>query len=167
MSGVLPRDGLMISMDNRAGNKLDQFLPMAADITHHPVGDGTEVVVKIHVANLAPDGLPRYVQGPYAVPEFVAGQYKGILNVNVPFVSRNVRLDGVEQIVAAGPDQTTRVVAGNMSLLRGQAATFTLRFTVPKGAEHLEVVPSARYPAIGYSAGARSWSDDGPHTLSW
>jgi hypothetical protein len=167
VSGVLPRDGLMISMDNRAGNKLDQFLPMAADITHHPVAGGSEVVVKIHVANLAPDGLPRYVQGPYTVPEFVAGQYKGILNVNVPLVSRDVHLDGVEQIVAAGPDQTTRVVAGNMSLLRGQAGTYTLRFTVPKGYEHLEVVPSARYPAIGYTAGATRWSDDGPHTLSW
>ena len=167
VSGVLPRDGLMISMDNRAGNKLDQFLPVAAEITHHPVAGGTEVVVTIKVANLAPDGLPRYVQGPYTVPEFVAGQYKGILNVNVPFVSRDVHLDGVERVVAAGPDQSTRVVAGNMSLLRGQAGTYTLRFTVPKGFEHLVVLPSARYPAIGYTAGSKQWSDDGPHTVRW
>ena len=167
VAGILPHDGLMISMDNRSGNKLDQFLPVAADITHHPVAGGSEVVVTIRVANLSPDGLPRYVQGPYTEPEFVAGQYKGILNVNVPFVARDVHLDGVEQVVAAGPDQTTRVVAGNMSLLRGQAGTYTLRFTLPKGYERLEVVPSARYPAIGYTSGAQRWSDDGPHTVSW
>ena len=59
VSGVLPRDGFMISIDNRAGNKLDQFLPVSADITHHPVADGTEVVVTIHAANFAPVGLPR------------------------------------------------------------------------------------------------------------
>ena len=34
----------MISVDNRAGNKLDQFLSLTADITHHSVGGGTEVV---------------------------------------------------------------------------------------------------------------------------
>jgi hypothetical protein len=167
VSGVLPRDGFMISIDNRSGNKLDQFLPVAADVTHHPVAGGTEVVVTVKIANLSPDGLPRYVQGPYTVPEFVAGQYKGILNVNIPFVSRDIHLDGVERIVAAGPDQTTRVVAGNISLLRGQAGTYTVRFTVPEGYEHLDVVPSARYPAIGYTAGAATWSDDGPHRVSW
>ena len=121
----------------------------------------------VKIANLSPDGLPRYVQGPYTVPEFVAGQYKGILNVNIPFVSRDIHLDGVERIVAAGPDQTTRVVAGNISLLRGQAGTYTVRFTVPEGYEHLDVAPSARYPAIGYTAGAATWSDDGPHRVSW
>ena len=66
--------------------------------------------------------------------------------------------------MAAGPDQTTRVVAGKMPLLRGQAGTYTVRFTMPKGYEHLQVVPSARYPAIGYTAGGEKWSDDGPHT---
>ena len=64
VSGILPSDGLMISLDNRAGNKLDQFLPVTATIAHRPVHGGSEVTVRIQVANLAPDGLPRYVQGP-------------------------------------------------------------------------------------------------------
>ncbi len=167
VSGVLPRDGFMISIDNRAGNKLDQFVPVSADITHHPVTDGTEVVVTIHAANFAPEGLPRYVQGPYTIPEFVEGEYRGIVSVNLPFVSRDIHLDSTQKIVAAGPDQTTRVVAGDIQLFRGQAGTYTVRFTVPKGYEHLVVVPSARYPAIGYSAGTRKWSDDGPHSVRW
>jgi len=167
VSGVLPRDGLMVSLDNRAGNKLDQFVPVTADITHHPVAGGSEVVVTIHAANFAPQGLPRYVAGPYTIPEFTEGEYRGIVSVNVPFVSRDVHLDGTKKIVAAGPDQTTRVVAGDIDLLRGQAGTYTVRFTVPKGYEHLQVLPSARYPAIGYSAGTKKWSDDGPRRVAW
>ena len=148
----------MISLDNRAGNKLDQFLPVSR--RHHPPsgrrrhrGGGA----RSSVANLAPDGLPRYVQGPYTVPEFVAGEYKGILTVNIPFVSRDVHLDGVEQ--DRGRRARTRRPGwspATSTLLRGQSGTYTLRFTVPKGYEHLEVVPSARYPAIDYTAGARS-----------
>jgi hypothetical protein len=167
VAGILPRDGLMISLDNRAGNKLDQFLPVAATITHRPVAGGSEVTMQVRVANLSPEGLPRYVQGPYTIPEFAAGEYKGILSVNVPFVSRDVHLDGVQQVVAAGPDQTTRVVAGNIDILRGQSVTYTVRFTLPKGYERIEVVPSARYPAIAYTAGAKQWPDDGPRTISW
>jgi hypothetical protein len=167
VSGVLPRDALMVSVDNRAGNKLDQFLPVSADITHHPVDGGTEVVVRVTVANQAPEGLPRYVQGPYPFEDFVAGEYRGILNLNIPVASRDIHLDGVNQIVAAGPDETTRVVAGSIRLLRGESATYTLRFTVPTGRDHLEIVPSARYPAVAYTAGDRRWTDDDPQTLSW
>jgi hypothetical protein len=140
---------------------------VAADITHHPVAGGTEVVVTVKIADLAPEGLPRYVQGPYPFSDFVAGEYRGILNVNIPFVSRDIHLDGTQQIVASGPDQTTRVVAGNIRIMRGQTADYTVRFTVPKGYEHLAVVPSARYPAVAYTAGDRTWSDDAPHRVSW
>jgi hypothetical protein len=167
VSGILPRDGLMISLDNRAGNKLDQFVPVAASISHRPVAGGTEVTLGVRVTNFSPDGLPRYVQGPYTVPDFVAGEYRGILTVNIPFVSRDIHLDGVQRVVAAGPDQTTRVIAGNIDVLRGQTGTYTVRFTLPKGYEHVEVVPSSRYPAIDYTVGGRKFSDDGPHTVSW
>lgn len=168
VSGVLPRDGVLISVENRGGNKLDQFLPVAATITHHPVAAGSEVTVEITVANVSPGtGVNRYIEGPYPFSDFVAGEYRGILAVNVPVLAGHVRLDGVSQIVAAGPDETTRVVAGTVRLLRGQTAKYTLRFTVPKGREHLQVIPSARVPAIRYTAGTRHWDDDGPRSLHW
>jgi hypothetical protein len=167
VAGVMPRDGLMVSLDNRSGNKLDQFLPVNTTVSHRSVAGGTEVTVQIQVANFAPDGLPRYVQGPYDPAVLVAGEYNGILAVNIPLVSRDIHLDGVQKLVAAGPDQTTRVVAGLVDVQRGQAPTYTLRFTLPKGADRIEVVPSARYPAIRYTAGDKKWSDEGPRTLSW
>jgi hypothetical protein len=167
VSGVLPSDGLLVAVDNRAGNKLDQFMAVKADIAHHPVAGGSEVVVTLHLTNQAPVGLPQYVDGPFSVPDFVAGEYRGILSVDIPRVSRDIHLDGVQRLVAAGPDQTTRIVAGDIQVFRGQSATYTLRFTVPTGHQHLEVVPSARYPAIDFTAGHDHWDDDGPHDLSW
>jgi hypothetical protein len=167
VSGMLPRDALMVSVDNRAGNKLDQFLPVQADVTHRPVDGGTEVEVRITVANMAPEGLPRYVQGPYPFEDFVEGEYRGIVNVSIPYLSRDIHLDGVTQVVAAGPDQTARVVAGTIRLLRGESGIYTARFTVPEGRDHLQVVPSARYPAVHYTFDGREWDDDAPRTITW
>ena len=168
VSGVLPRDGLMISVENHAGNKLDQFLPVAATITHRRVPSGSEVTMKVTIANLAPTvGVNGYILGPYPSSDFVAGEYGGILAINIPFVARDIHLDGVSRIVAAGPDGSTRVVAGNMRLLRGQSADYTLRFTVPRGYENLEVIPSARYPAVQYRAGSQHWDDNGARLLHW
>jgi hypothetical protein len=167
VSGILPRDGLMISLDNRGGNKLDQFVPVRAAVDHRPVHGGSEITVRITVTNFTPDGLPRYVQGPYSVPEYQAGEYRGILAVSIPFLSRDIHLDGVQQVVAAGPDQTTRMVAGNIDVLRGQTGTYTLRFTVPNTARRIDVVPSARYPTIEYTAGTQKFADGSPHHIGW
>lgn len=168
VSGILPHDGFMVSLENRGGNKLDQFLGVGATVSHRAVAEGSEVTAQITVTNLAPSiGVSRYVQGPYPFSDLVAGEYQGILAVNMPAVARNATLEGVSKIVAAGADGSTRVVAGNMRVLRGETKQYTLRFTVPKGYETLEVVPSARYPAIRYHAGPETWDDDGPHPLHW
>ena len=167
VSGVLPRDGFMVAVQNRSGNKLDQFLPVAVTIAHHRVSGGSEVTAKIVIANFTPTaGLNRYVEGPFD-ETFAAGEYRGILAVNIPGYASGIHLDGGEQTVAAGPDGSTRVVGVTIRLLRGTAGTYTLRFKVPTGYERLDVTPSARYPAIKYTAGKVHWDDDGPRPLNW
>lgn len=167
VSGTLPRDGFMISIANNAGNKLDQFLPVTADISRRAVADGSEVTVTMTVANQAPEGLPRYVAGPYPFSDLLAGEYRGFLAVTLPYAAQDVRLDGADQRVASGPDGTTQVMAAKIRLLRDQTGTYTLRFRLPKGYEHLDVIPSSRFPAIRYTAGSEQWDDDGPHQVSW
>ncbi|MEO6468907.1 MAG: DUF4012 domain-containing protein [Acidimicrobiia bacterium] len=168
VAGILPHDGFMVSLENRGGNKLDQFLGVGATVSHRAVAAGSEVTAQITVTNLAPSvGVSRYVQGPYPFSDLVAGEYQGILAINMPAVARNATLDGVTKIVAAGADGSTRVVGGNMRVLRGETKQYTLRFTVPKGYERLQVIPSARYPAIRYHAGSETWDDDNPHPLHW
>ena len=84
------------------------------------------------------------------------------------FVEENAfGLSTADLTVAAGPDGSTHVAAANIRLLRGTTGTYTLRFTLPRGYEHLEVIPSARYPAIKNTAGAQQWNDDAQRTLNW
>jgi hypothetical protein len=168
VSGRLHRDSLLLAVQNRAGNKLDQFLPVQGAITHRAVSGGSEVTVRIHIENQTPaTGLNAFVEGPYPFADFVAGEYRGILSVNVPGWSRGMTLEGGEKIVASGPDGPTRVIGTEMRLLRGEKKDFVLKFVVPDGYERLTVEPSARYPAIVWTADGETWHDDSARTIRW
>jgi hypothetical protein len=125
------------------------------------------VTVRINVRNETPaEGLNSFVEGPFS-PEFQPGEYEGILSANVPGVAGDVRLTGGGKIVAAGPDGPTRVVASQVELQRGEQKQFVLRFVLPEGDEHLTIEPSARYPAVGWTDGTRTWVDDNSREISW
>ncbi len=168
ISGRLRADSLLVALQNRGGNKLDQFLGVIASIEHRPVKDGSEVTVHINVRNDTPtEGLNTFVEGPFPQSGFVAGQYHGILSVNVPGVAGDVRLEGGTKIVTAGRDAKTYVIATEMDLFRGEQKQFVLHFRLPGGYEHLTVEPSARYPAITWTAGGKPWMDNSARPLSW
>ncbi|MBM3673558.1 MAG: DUF4012 domain-containing protein [Actinobacteria bacterium] len=166
ISGRLPADALLVGVANRSGNKLDQFLPVVADLTHRPLEDGSEVTVVVTLENQTPTGLPEYVIGPFA-PRFVEGEYRGILAIDVPAAAHGITLEGAGTLVASGPDGTTRVVAAEVGLLRGERKSYTLRFRLPSGHEHVRVEPSARFPAVTWTADGRTWQDDAARTISW
>ncbi len=168
VSGRLRPDSLLLAVQNRSGNKLDQFLPVQARLQHRPVAGGSEVTVKIHIENQTPtEGLNEYVEGPYPFSDFTAGEYRGILSVNIPGVSRDIHLEGGTKNVVAGPDGPTRVIGTEMQLFRGEKKDFVLRFTVPTGYEHVTIEPSARYPAVTWAADGQTWQDNSARTISW
>jgi hypothetical protein len=168
VSGRLRADSLLIALQNRAGNKLDQFLPVQARLEHRPARGGSRVTVRIHVENRTPaEGLNEFVAGPYPYSGFVEGEYQGILSVNIPGVSRGISLEGGTKQVVAGPDGPTRVVGTEMRLLRGEQKDFVLRFTVPDGFERVTIEPSARFPAIVWRYRGEVWRDNSARTISW
>lgn len=168
ISGGLHPDSLLPGVLNRAGNKLDQFLPVQAVLSHRTVPGGSEVTVRFTLANQTPaQGMSVFVEGPYPFENFVAGEYRGILSVNVPGVARDIHLEGGQKIVVAGPDGPTRVVASEIQLFRGETREYLLRFTVPRGYEVLRIGPSARYPGVAWTAGSQRWHDDVVRTIRW
>lgn len=168
ISGRLRADSLLVALQNRGGNKLDQFLGVIGSIQHRPVKDGSEVTVRITVRNDTPtEGLNTFVEGPFPQSGFVAGQYHGILSVNVPGVAGDVKLEGGTKLVTAGRDAKTFVIATEMDLYRGEQKQFVLHFRLPGGYAHLTVEPSARYPAITWTAGGKPWMDNSARPLSW
>lgn len=167
VAGRLERDSLLVSVMNLGGNKLDQFLAVDARLDVRDAGGSTDVAVRIHLHNDAPVDAPAYVIGPFPAPGFQAGQYQGIVAVNVPGIATRTRIDGAERLVAAGPDGPTRVVAAPITLDRGADLAVTVRFRLPPGQRSVRVEPSARVPAIHWIVRGRRFVDDRAEHASW
>jgi hypothetical protein len=167
VDGALDPRSLAVSVLNRGGNKLDPFLAIEAGLDLRPASDATEVTVRVKVANHTPAGLPPYIAGPHPRSGVGEGDYLGIVAVNLPGAATDVALDGARALSSSGADGPTDLVAAPLLLSRGQETTISVRFRLPLSERSIEVVPSARVPAIPWEAGTQRWHDDAPKLVSW
>lgn len=164
-SGEVPADALMLSVLNRGGNKLDQFLELAAEMRVERSGGGERrMTVEVDVANGAPEGLPSYVAGPFPGSGLAAGEYRGLLALTVPGAAHDVEVAGGE-LLSAAPDGEAGVVVVPLSLPRGATAVVEISFDLPDAVESVRVLSSSRVPAVEWSAGAESWPDGRPRVV--
>lgn len=163
-SGALRTSSLAVSLLNRGGNKLDWFLRSSATVTTERAGKDIVVTAKVRLTNTVGDGEPTYVQGPFPGVGTVAGEYKGVVAINVPGFARDIHLDGVPTEIR-GDDGPTKLMAGTLLLPRGASATVTIRFRVPVGSS-IVVEPSARFPAVTWRFGAKVWTDERARTMT-
>ena len=167
VSGELTEESLLVSVMNTAGNKLDQFLTIDGTIGVSSSRAGTDVTVRLELANDAPTGEPTYVVGPFPGTGLGEGVYRGIVAVDVPGAATEVRIEGGTGQAAAGPDGPARVIATTVQLGRGETLAVTVTFRLPEGADGLRVEPSARAPAIEWRAGNQRWVDDHAERVEW
>lgn len=154
VDGAVPADSVAISVLNRGANKLDQFLHVDAELRL-----ARPVEIRVTLDNRTPDGLPRYVAGPYpgsGVDGY--GDYIGILSVTLPGAARDARFEPRRPVAAAGPDGRARVIATEVVVPRGESVELVLRFRLD-GVDAIRVLPSARLPAVRWEAEGRSWRD--------
>jgi hypothetical protein len=159
IAGQLHANSVLPAVLNRAGNKLDQFLDVDATLESAAAKGGRDVTIRIKLRNVTPGGLTSYVEGPYPFSDFEAGEYSGILAVDVPHAAGRPRIEG-QQLVAAGPDGPARVVATNVDLRRGEEKEYQVKFFLPDGYTAMRIEPSARRPQVVWHQGARRWTDD-------
>jgi Protein of unknown function (DUF4012) len=167
ISGELGDDSLMVSLMNTGGNKLDQFLAITGRIDVATDSSGTDVAVRLDLTNGAPLGEPSYVVGPFPGTGLVEGEYRGILAVDVPGTATDVRIEGGQGQVAAGPDGPARVVATTVQLARGETRQAVVTFHLPPGVDEMRIEPSAREPAVEWRAGGERWVDDHAERVEW
>lgn len=167
ISGDVAPDSLLLALVNRGGNKLDRFISVAPRIAVKPSEDYTDVTVDIPLENTTPDGAPPYVAGPQPGSGVGAGDYVGVLALTVPGRAFDLRLSGDEDVAVIGNDGPTKVIGKQIVIRQGEARTFVLSFRLPRSSGSLRVEPSARVPGLVWSDGHESWSDDGPHTITW
>ncbi len=95
IAGELPQNGVLLSVVNRGGNKLDWFLGVDAKLTFTPDPAGDLVEVRATLSNEAVLGPePTYVVGPYPGSGLSAGDYLGIATLTVPGGSTEVNRSG-------------------------------------------------------------------------
>jgi len=167
ISGELTDESLLVSLMNTGGNKLDQFLTVNGTIGVSTSSGGTDVNVRLELANNAPVGEPAYVVGPFPGTGLGEGVYRGILAVDVPGAATGVTIEGGLGQAAAGPDGPARVIATTVQLGRGETREVTVSFRLPGGVGELRVEPSAREPAIEWRAGDQRWVDDHAERVEW
>jgi hypothetical protein len=167
VDGSLGADSLLLSVLNRAGNKLDYFLPVRAEVGLAAVGRDTEVTVTVHVANKVPEGEPTYVAGPHIDSGVGEGVYLGILTLDLPGAAFDAGFDGVDQLAVAGADGPCQVIGFQLTLPRGAEQTVVARFRLPGNAGSIRVEPSARVPAVAWHLDRSGWSDTAAKLLTW
>ena len=163
-SGALPRDALLLSVLNRGGNKLDQFLRVTADMTWTEGTGSRRVSVAITATNTTPAGLPRFVAGPFPGLDTEAGEYRGVVALTIPKTATAPAAEGAE-LFLSGEDGPTRLIAVRIALERGESSTVTLSFDIPARTDPVVVLPSARVPPVVWSAGGDTWKDRLPHQV--
>ena len=167
VDGALHPDSLLLSVQNRGGNKLDWFLRVQAEMTVASVENETEVTVTVQLENQVPTGEPRYVAGPHRLSGVGEGVYVGLLTLNLPGTAHDGRFEGVEQLAVQGDDGPSRVLGFQFELPRGAQRTVVARFRLPVRAGAVRVEPSARVPATAWRTGSTTWRDTSVKVVSW
>ncbi len=161
VDGTLGPRSLAVSVLNRGANKLDRFLDVESKLRFERSGRSLSAVLDVLLQNTTPDGEAPYVAGPYPGLGVEYGDYTGIVSVNLPAKADAVTVEGRETFVAAGPDGPTKVVAVPVTVKKGSAQALTFRFRLPADHPALRVEPSARVPAIRWTAPGASF-ESGP-----
>lgn len=167
VDGRLTERSLMLSLLNRGANKLDRFLRMESTLSLRPEGEETAAELRVTMTNTTPEGEPPYVVGPYPGSPVGAGDYFGILALNVPMFAGDLASDAESPPAAAGTDGPTRVLGVPVRIDRGQAKTVTFRFRFADPRGSLVVEPAGRVPAFVWTAPGGSWSSNERRTVTW
>jgi hypothetical protein len=151
--GHLTDRSVSVGLLSRSAAKLDSWIDTAADLTASGAGgDRTTLTITYDITNSSPADGPAYLVGPN-VENLEAGDQVALAVVNLPAGSTDVNMTGAEVFLQGG-DGSTVVVAGELTVKRGQTARVTVTALLPKGLERVVIEPSARIPHT-------QWSVDG------
>ncbi|HEV3495458.1 MAG TPA: DUF4012 domain-containing protein, partial [Actinomycetes bacterium] len=127
VDGGLRADSLLVSVMNRSGTKLDQFLDVSADLSYSREGGDTRATLRVRIQNRVPAGQPAYIAGPRAGSGVGRDVYRGIVSATLPGFARDARIDGVEFPAVAGADGPTRVTGVQLDVGPGQEQVLVIR----------------------------------------
>jgi uncharacterized protein DUF4012 len=158
VDGSLARDGMMITIQNHAGNKLDWFLRSSVEITKEKKDlDFTRVTLHVRLDEpAAPAKEPAYIVGDGSIVP--AGGYRALVAAYLPGWATNVKIDGAPTLLY-GPDGPMRVSGTRVDVPAGGSTSFDISFDAPAGA-HLVLLPSGRFFPTTIRVDGRTYAED-------
>jgi hypothetical protein len=145
VDGALDRNGLMITIQNHGGNKLDWFLRPTVSVSTRRKADGyTRLTLVVRIADPAPAGQDSYIEGDGSIVP--VGDYRAFVAAYLPGWATNVDIVGGPTLVF-GPDGPMRVVGTRIDIPRSGAKEIRIAFDAPPGAR-MVLIPSGRVPAV-------------------
>lgn len=167
IDGRLTESSLLLSVLNRGANKLDRFLEVDADLRLRPGAGETAAELRVTLRNTTPAGESPYIAGPYPGSPVGAGDYFGLVSVNLPGYAGDITSDSETPPAAAGNDGPTRVLAVPVRVDRNQTKTVTFRFRIAAERAFFVVEPSARVPAVSWTGPGGPWKSGERRTVAW
>ncbi len=167
VSGQLAADSVDVSLINRGGNKLDQYMPVDVGVTTEPSGQNTKVTMTTTLDNQTPPGQSQFIAGPYPGVPVSYGGYFGLIAVNLPSAARHITMTGAGPLAVDGGEGPTWVLAAPFTLADGASNKVVVQFEMPGHHGSMTVVPSARIPAERWTAGKHTFEDTAPTNISW
>jgi hypothetical protein len=163
VAGQLSANSAMVSVINRGGNKLDQYLSVGADL--QITGGSGSLTGDLH--NGTPAGQSQFIAGPYPGLGTVYGEYVGILAVNLPPEASHLQVRGGGTLDALGAEGPAWLLATPVDVKAGGSQQIVVTFRLPAGPGSMTIVPSARLSPVSWHYRGTVRSDAAPFTLSW
>lgn len=167
VAGQLSPEDLLVSVLNTGGNKLDDYLGVNVSLGRRPHDAANDFTLRVRLDNRTPPGQSQYIAGPFPGTGAGAGEYLGLLAVNLPAGVEQAHVVGQPSLVVAGPEGPTLVLAVPFSLAPGHQRDLVVRWRLPGRHGGLTVLPSARIPAEAWSGPGGPFTDAAPHYMWW
>lgn len=158
LDGSVSRDGLMLTVQNHTGNKLDWFLRPSMDLRVAPRPDGRRRFrLRIRIENPTPPGEPPYVAGDGSlVPP---GSHRSLVALYLPGWAADVEMPR-STVAIVGADGDSRVIGTRIDIARGQSVTIEVAFSAPPGVDRLLLLPSGRARPVPMMFGPKRLDDE-------
>jgi hypothetical protein len=167
VAGELSSNSAMVTVINRGGNKLDQYLGVGADLAISGSGGATTGTLTVTLQNQTPPGQSQFIAGPYPGLGTAYGQYVGLLAVNLPAEATHLAVAGGAPIDVLGAEGPVWVLATPVNVNAGTSQKIVVTFDLPAGHGTLTVAPSARITPASWHYRGGTYSDAAPFNLSW
>jgi hypothetical protein len=163
MDGALDPNGLMLTVQNQSGNKLDWFVHARMMISVERLRGGwRRAHLRIKIVNQAPAGEPAYIAGNgKLVP---VGTERALVAVYLPGWASNVEMPG-STVLIVGPDGPMRVIGTRVDVARGASVEVDVTFDAPPRVRSFVLLPSARAQPVPLVDGGTRVNDALPATI--